>query len=101
MRILITSREALFPNIGGHREYLLETIKGLAGHGNYVDIISWGIEDNYEYKSNNIREYHYKSVNDKFGANSNLKFIKKFASTIGIGQIHTIRHRGLDIKYSK
>ena len=38
MRILITSREALFPNIGGHREYLLETIKGLAGHGNYVDI---------------------------------------------------------------
>ena len=100
MKILITSREALFPNIGGHREYLLETIKGLASHGNYVDIISWGIEDNYEYKSTNIKEYHYKSANDKLGANSNLKFIKKFASTIGIGQIHTIRHRGLDIKYS-
>ena len=100
MRILITSREALFPNIGGHREYLLETIKGLAGHGNYVDIISWGIEDNYEYKSTNMNEYHYKSSSDKLGKNNNLNFIKKFASAIGIGQMHTIRHKGLDVYYA-
>jgi len=99
MRILIISREALFPNIGGHREYLLETINGLTNLGNYVDVLSWGIEDNYEYKNGNITEYHFKSESDKL-ENNNLEFIKKFASSIGIGQIHTIRHRGLDDKYA-
>ena len=101
MNILITSREALFPTTGGHREYLLESIKGLADCGNHIDVLSWGIEDNYEYNEGNIREYHYKSANDKLTANNSLNFVKKFASTIGIGQMHTIRHKGLDIDYSR
>lgn len=100
MKILIISREALFPTTGGHREYLLESIKGLAEYGNNIDVLSWGIEDDYEYNVGNIREYHYKSSNDKLTQNSNLKFIRKFASSIGLGQVHTIRHKGLDIGHS-
>ena len=100
MRILITSREALFPNIGGHREYLLETIKGLAAHGNYIDVLSWGTEQNYEYKTTNIMEYHYQSADDKLATHNNLSFLNKSASFIGIGQLHTIRHRGLGIDHA-
>ena len=57
MNILITSREALFPTIGGHREYILESIKGLANCGNHIDVLSWGIEDNYAYNEGNIRQW--------------------------------------------
>ena len=101
MKILITSREALFPNIGGHREYLLETIKGLIAYGNTIDVLSWGSEENYTYNEKNINEYHFNSESDKLSENNNLKFIKDFASSIGIGQIHTIKHKGLDIRYGK
>jgi glycosyltransferase involved in cell wall biosynthesis len=101
MKILIISREALFPTTGGHREYLLESIKGLAEYGNNIDVLSWGVEDDYEYNIGNIREYHYKSANDKLTQNINSKFIIKFSSTIGLGQIHTIRHKGLDIGHGK
>ena len=62
-----------------------------------VTVLSWGIEDDYEYNVGNIREYHYKSSNDKLTQNSNVNFIRKFASSIGLGQVHTIRHKGLDI----
>ena len=100
VNILITSREALFPTTGGHREYLFESVKGLADYGNHVDILSWGKEENYVYNNSNITEYHYKSDNDKLTNNLNLKLVKKFASSLGIGQMHTIRHKGLGMEYS-
>ena len=100
MKILVTSRESLFPNIGGHREYLLETIKGLTEKGNSIDVLSWGIENNYTYNNTNMNEYHFNSDSDNLKINNKLKFLTKFASSAGIGQIHTIRHKGLEIKHA-
>jgi glycosyltransferase involved in cell wall biosynthesis len=101
MDILLISREALFPNIGGHREYLLSTVNMLANAGNNIDIFSWGPEENYNYNSGNLSECHIKSGDDKISSGSNFKFVRGVASSIGIGQIHTIRHKGIGLENFK
>ncbi len=97
MKVLITSREALLPTVGGHREYLLETIKGLASYGVSVHVLSWGKEKNYTYNKNNIIEHHYNSSSYQLIDKKNSKFIKNLGSSIGISQIFTILDKGLSV----
>lgn len=97
MNILLTSREALFPNYGGHREYLLSTVRQLSSLGHLVTIISWGPEDDYEYFEKNLVETHFKTVKNPFKTESyeiNPK-LRNILSSLGAGQVRTIFHKGL------
>lgn len=96
MNILILSREALFPTIGGHKEYLFDYVQQLTYLGHSVNIISWGPEEKYVYVKENLTEYHFKTRGDKLNVNNSLGSpIVEFFSSIGTGQFSTIVHRGL------
>ena len=96
MKILMLSREALFPTVGGHREYLLDYVKQLTELGHIVKMISWGPEEEYVYMNNNLTEYHFKTKGDKLNVNKTANnSLVEFLSSIGTGQLNTILHKGL------
>ena len=97
MNILVVSREALFPTYGGHREYLLSTIRQLSSLGNKITVVSWGPEDSYTYYENNLNEKHFKSGGDKVMLKNSENFVplKKALSTLGVMQMKTILHHGI------
>lgn len=98
MKLIFLSREALFPTIGGHREFLFSTLKQLAEANNEVTLISWGPEESYTYSNNLLKEYHVRTHNS-------LQVVeeKKFSlitetilSQLGAAQLKTIFHKGLN-----